>query len=211
MNENIIKDEPFSVDPKLPARDRLIAAGASIFSDKGYGGASVRQICALAGTSSNMIHHYFGSKQGLYDEILSEFSERVLRTPIRIISEPPRNHENLVARLELFIEETLEALTAQPDIYRLVVRERIVFDAFESYNKQLVRFLKAGQEAGIVRKELNPEMLTGMILDRLGNQVFFASWIKDTGGEDILTAGAYRKNWLSANIDMFLHGILTAP
>lgn len=211
MNRTTYKDESFPLDPELPARERLIAAGASVFSEKGYGGASVRKICELAGTSSNMIHHYFGSKQGLYDEVLTEFSERVLEAPIRIISEPPRSHENLVTRLEIFIEETLAALTAQPNIYRLVVRERIVFTVFESYNEQLVRFLKAGQKAGIVRKELDSEMLTGMILDRLGNQILYSTWIKETGGENILSAGPYRKRWMSANIDLFLHGILTTP
>jgi len=210
MNKDISKTESSTLDPDLPARERLITAGASIFSKKGYGGASVREICELAGTSSNMIHHYFGSKQGLYDEILAEFSKRVFGMPVRIISEPPRSRENLVTRLEIFIVETLEALTAQPDMYRLVVREKIVFSVFESYNEHLVRFLEAGKEAGIVRKDLDPEMLTGMMLDRLGNQILYSTWIEETGGQSILTAGSYRKRWMSANIDLILHGILVA-
>ena len=195
-------------DADLPARERLIAAGGVIFSEKGFGGASVREICTLAGTTSNMIHHYFGSKQGLYDEILSGFSERVLLVPMRIIREPARSRENLIARLEIFIEETLEAIVAQPFLYRLVIREQIIFKVFQNYNEQLVKFLDSAKEAGIVRAELDSEMLTGLILDRLGNQILYAPWIREISGQDIETDGPYKKRWLKANIDLILHGIL---
>jgi AcrR family transcriptional regulator len=196
-------------DKALPARERLIAAGSAVFSRQGFGGASVREICALAGTTSNMIHHYFGSKQGLYDEILSGFSERVLVVPIRIISEPPRNRENLISRLEIFVGETLEAIIAQPDLYRLVIREQIIFDVFKTYNEKLVKFLESAKEAGIVRPEIDSEMLTGVILDRLGNQIMYAPWIKETSGQDIVSDESYRKRWLHANLDLILNGILT--
>jgi AcrR family transcriptional regulator len=199
---------PEPANPDTPARDRLFDAGAFVFAAKGYGGASVREICEIAGTSSNMIHHYFGSKQGLYDEILTGFSERVLTVPMRIISEPARNRENLIARLEIFIAETLEALIAQPDLYRLVIRERVVFDIFDKYNQQLVKFLEAAKTDGFVRAELDADMLTGLILDRLGNQVLFAPWINEVSGQNIETDGPYKKRWLEANIDLMLNGIL---
>ncbi len=202
--------EPARPDPDLPARERLIAAGSALFTEKGFGGASVREICDLAGTTSNMIHHYFGSKQGLYDEILSGFPESVLVVPIRIISEPPHSRENLVARLEIFISETLEAIIAHPDLYRLVIRELIIFDVFENYNAQLVKFLESAKEVGIVRPELDSEMLTGVILDRLGNQILYAPWIKEASGYDIVSDAPYRKRWLKANLDLILHGILTS-
>jgi AcrR family transcriptional regulator len=201
----------FIIEPnnELPARERLIAAGSSVFSRNGYGGSPVREICELAGTSSNMIHHYFGSKRGLYDEILSRFSESVFVTPIRIISEPPRTRENLVARLEIFIEETMEALIQHADMYRLAVRELVVFAAFKSYQRQLVTFLESAMEAKIVRPGLDAEMLTGLILDRLGNQILYAPWIKETSGYNIESDVLYRKRWLKANLDLILNGILT--
>jgi len=195
-------------DPALAARERLLVAGASVFANHGYGGASVREICELAGTSSNMIHHYFGSKQGLYDEILSQFSERVFTVPIRIISGAATSRENLTTRFEIFLEETLAALIANRDLYRLVVRELVVFPVFEAYNQQLVSFLDEAKNAGLVRNDLDSAMLTGMILDRLGNQILFASWIRQTSGYCVITDEKYRKRWLKANLDLFLHGML---
>lgn len=195
-------------EPERPARERLIAAGSKVFWDKGFGGASVREICDQAGTSSNMIHHYFGSKQGLYDEILAGFSESLLVVPIRIISEPPHNRENLIARLEIFVTETLEAIIAQPELFKLVVREKIIFAVFATYHQQLQAFLQSAQKAGIVRAALDAEMLTGLILDRLGNQILYEPWIKEFSGSSIVTDADYRKRWLRANLDLILHGIL---
>jgi AcrR family transcriptional regulator len=156
-----------------------------------------------------MIHHYFGSKKALYEEILSLFSERILEVPIRIISEPPQTRETLIARLEIFIAETLAALTANPDLYRTIVRERVIVDAIAVYNDGLIRFLEAGKKAGIVRPELDSAMLTGMILDRLGNQILYATWIDEVAGANVLNDAQYSKRWLQANIDILLHGILT--
>ena len=197
------------IDRNTPPRERLLRAGASVFADKGYEGGTVREICELARTSPNMIHHYFGSKQLLYYEVLSLFSERILEVPIRIISQPPQSRENLIARLEIFIGETLEALTADPDLYRTIVRERVIVDAIEVYNAELVKFLELGKKAGIVRPGLDSEMLTGMILDRLGNQILYATWIDEISGANILNDVSYRDRWLRANIDILLHGILT--
>jgi len=208
MNTTIKKSNFVSSKSDLSARERLIVSASSVFSQNGFGGSSVREICELAGTSSNMIHHYFGSKRGLYDEILSRFSEHVFIVPIRIISEPPGTRENLVARLEIFMEETLEALIEHSDMYRLAVRELVVFAALESYQQQLVRFLESGKEANIVRADLDTEMLTGLILDRLGNQILYAPWIMETSGLNIETNTQYKKRWLKANLDLILNGML---
>lgn len=190
------------------ARERLITSGSVIFSKKGFGGSSVREICEHAGTSSNMIHHYFGSKRGLYDEILSMFSEQVFTVPLRIINTPPETREILVTRLEIFIEETLQALIENRDLYRLVVQEQVIFSVFEHYSDKFIAFLDAAKANGIVRPALDSAMLTGMILDRLGNQVLYSSWMKKTTGTSILEDAAFRKRWLKANLDLFLNGML---
>jgi AcrR family transcriptional regulator len=51
-----------------PVRDRLIASGTALFAEKGFDGVSVPEICKHAHTTMNMIHHYFGNKEGLFRE-----------------------------------------------------------------------------------------------------------------------------------------------
>lgn len=189
-------------------KQRLMTAAARIFGDKGYSATSVREICMAADTSSNMIHHYFGSKKGLYDAVLENFSEGVFEVPVRVIATSPDTKEMFAARLDVFFEESLIALIANRHIYELANRERLVVPSFSEYNAKLVTFLEKGKDLGVVRRKLDSEMLTGLFLDRLGPQIFYAEKIKELSGENLLEDGAYRKRWMKANLDLFLHGIL---
>lgn len=62
---------------QMKTRDKLFRAGIRIFARKGFRGATVREICKQAGSANiNCVNYYFGSKEGLYREILEMiFSE----------------------------------------------------------------------------------------------------------------------------------------
>ncbi len=192
----------------MSPRDRLIEAGTALFSQHGFAAATVRDICGHAEVGGNMVHHYFGNKQGLFDEIMSGFTEDVWQVPIRIIASPPESMESLISRLEIFFEETFEALVAHRRLYEMAVREKMIFEVFTSYTTQFVRYIEAAKQAGFVRETLDIEMLTGFVLDRLGNQILFASWIEKTSGHNVLTDRDYRRRWLKANLDVVFHGML---
>ena len=51
-------------------RERLIAAGASVFADNGFRGAAVRDICNLARVNPGAISYHFGGKRQLYRAVL---------------------------------------------------------------------------------------------------------------------------------------------
>ena len=51
-------------------RERLFEAAVTEFSERGYSGASVRQICQRAKANLAAIKYHFGSKDGLYREVL---------------------------------------------------------------------------------------------------------------------------------------------
>ncbi|RYD90762.1 MAG: TetR/AcrR family transcriptional regulator, partial [Sphingobacteriales bacterium] len=44
---------------------QIMRTAESLFAQKGYDGASVRDIAEAAGVNSAMISYYFGSKEGL--------------------------------------------------------------------------------------------------------------------------------------------------
>ncbi len=197
-----------SATTQLAARERLMKAGATLFAEKGYGGASVREICSTAGTSMNMIHHYFGSKRGLYDAIFDRFAEEVFQGPIRAVQRGPRSRADFESRFDLFVEETLDAIIRERQLYALASREEVVPRAFVEYTGGLVAFLERGKELGVVRSEVDSEMLTGLVLDRLMNQVMHAGWIRKATGVDIICDPEYRDRWVRANVDLFLNGFL---
>ncbi|MCY4095256.1 MAG: TetR/AcrR family transcriptional regulator [Gammaproteobacteria bacterium] len=53
------------------SRDAILTAGTHAFSKSGYKGTTVDDIAKLAGVNKRMIYHHFGSKRGLYDDVVS--------------------------------------------------------------------------------------------------------------------------------------------
>jgi AcrR family transcriptional regulator len=54
----------------LTTRERLLQAATRLFADNGYRGASVRDICNLAGSNPGAVSYHFGGKRQLYRAVL---------------------------------------------------------------------------------------------------------------------------------------------
>ncbi|MAD20278.1 MAG: TetR family transcriptional regulator [Planctomycetaceae bacterium] len=54
----------------MTTRDDILAAAVEIFAEKGFDGASVREICQAAGTNSAAINYHFESKAALYRSVV---------------------------------------------------------------------------------------------------------------------------------------------
>jgi AcrR family transcriptional regulator len=54
----------------LTTRERLLQAATRLFADSGYRGASVRDICNLAGANPGAVSYHFGGKRQLYRAVL---------------------------------------------------------------------------------------------------------------------------------------------
>jgi AcrR family transcriptional regulator len=59
----------------LTTRQRLIQAATRLFADTGYRGASVRDICNLAGANPGAVSYHFGGKRQLYRSVLRQAAE----------------------------------------------------------------------------------------------------------------------------------------
>jgi AcrR family transcriptional regulator len=53
-----------------PTRDKLIEAAGRVFAERGYRGATIREICRRAGANVAAVNYTFGDKMGLYTEVL---------------------------------------------------------------------------------------------------------------------------------------------
>jgi TetR/AcrR family transcriptional regulator len=54
----------------MVAKERLLTAALKLFTAKGYAAAPVREIVAVAGVSKPALYYYFGSKEGIYLELM---------------------------------------------------------------------------------------------------------------------------------------------
>ena len=62
-------------------RERIIAAAIELFAERGYAGASVRDIAARASVTGGLIVHHFGTKAALREECDAVVIESVFLVP----------------------------------------------------------------------------------------------------------------------------------
>jgi TetR/AcrR family transcriptional regulator len=62
------RKEPDSPDTQV--RELVLRSAARLFDRKGYAATTVREIVAAAGVSKPVLYYYFGSKEGIYLELM---------------------------------------------------------------------------------------------------------------------------------------------
>jgi len=191
----------------MSTKERLLEAAKRLFAEKGFAGASVRDICAEANAGRNLIHHYFGSKDGLYQAILTEFSDTTFDVPLRIIADAPASAEEMQFKFKHFVSESLEALVARQLVFRIISREAGPYLNLSAFRSGLIAFLSQCQTSGFLAKALPVHMVPSLVLDRLGNQIIYALSAANSGEKTILNDVEYRREWSTANAELILFGI----
>jgi len=92
-------------------RARLLAAGVKLFSSRGYDGVSVEKIVNSAQVNKRMLYHYFGSKDGLYVEVLRVVFAELVELEMGVLGEDVPTAEairNILERYLAFLESHVE-------------------------------------------------------------------------------------------------------
>ncbi len=178
-----------------PARvspDRILAAAAVEFAERGFGGARVDRIARRARVNKAMLYYHFRSKQGLYRALLRRtFTLAAERFgAIAATAAPaPDKVDRLIAEFAGLIEqqgvfpaimlrevaeggahldrETLLALAAVPQAVGRIVQQGIAEGAFRPVHPLFAHITMVAPivfylAAGPIRKELGALHVTGM-------------------------------------------------
>jgi AcrR family transcriptional regulator len=74
-------------------RDQLLDAGAKVFAERGYRGATVDAVVAEAGLSKGTFYWHFDSKNELFGELLEERIDRPARALMEVTRSAPADAE----------------------------------------------------------------------------------------------------------------------
>jgi AcrR family transcriptional regulator len=123
-----------------PRRSELIEVAASVFSEKGYGSASLREICASAGILPGSMYYHFRSKEDLFVTVHAEGFRQLNEAVDKAVkgkSDPWRKLEAAVAvhiaslvgdNKVLAVTGTSLFYSAGPALQRKLNRERTAYE-----------------------------------------------------------------------------------
>ncbi len=146
---------------KQGKREQILRAAAAQFAEKGYEGASIRAIAEAAGVNIAMISYYFGGKRGLYEEAFtSQLSALQPFLTLDAETEPPLRIFQCYAETAAAVHEDSPYLL--PYLYRILLSPSTdagpIFARYVSQMfHQLCRAAVRGQEAGLIRTDLDPK------------------------------------------------------
>jgi TetR/AcrR family transcriptional regulator len=98
------------------ARERLLAAALLLFNEKGYAASSVREIVQVAGVTKPVLYYYFGSKEGIYLELM-ESSYRIFESITATISSLDGSADEKIIQ---FCSDLFDASVAKLPLVRLI-------------------------------------------------------------------------------------------
>jgi len=100
-------------------RQRLVEAASALFAERGYSGASVRDICNLARVNPGAVSYHFGGKRQLYRTALRQAAQRLAGGEAPGSAEAPSRSPEL----EVVLRRVYRRLGEDPVATRLLLRD----------------------------------------------------------------------------------------
>lgn len=186
-------------DPEGTKRN-IIEIATREFAENGLSGARIDEIAAKTKSSKRMIYYYFGSKEGLYLQVLENAYSKVRATEATLDLQhlPPRE------ALEKLVRFTFDHHSSNEDFIRLVMIENIHHGeylarstAIQELNVTAIDAVtdiyRRGVEEGLFRPGLDPVELhwqiSALCFFNVSNRATFSKIFKrDLGSEPSLAS-----------------------
>jgi TetR/AcrR family transcriptional regulator len=186
-------------------------AGERVFLTRGFGAASLSDIARAAAVTKSLIHHHFGSKKGLWQAVKERRFIPYAEKQMEMMREP--------ASAELVrtsFDTYFDYLGRNPELVRILAwlfLEGEDEDACAPIDRRLMteaaRKFREGQEAGILRKDLDPRFVLFVFVGLVQH------WFQDQGhfrrSFDIPEGTALDDAYRRAALDIFLRGVSATP
>ena len=144
----------------------ILVAGRAEFAERGFEGARVDAIAALAGANKRLLYHYYGNKEELYRAVLLDAYQEIRRGE-RALSLDQFGPAEAMDRLVRF---TFRHFLANPWFPRLLNTENIENARFlktmtdiqalhSPLVGQITTIVERGAEIGVFRRDVDPVQL----------------------------------------------------
>lgn len=163
--------------------EAVLAAAATLFRERGYAAASVRDIAAAAGILPGSLHYRFPSKESVLRELMHRGLERAIsevRSAASSNSDPIRALRNAIrAHLRLLLEGDDVSFVLLYDLRSLPSGDRAAIVALrDAYEGLWGGLFHAAAGAGFIRSDVDLRLARHMLLGAVN---WTAQWYRPNG------------------------------
>jgi AcrR family transcriptional regulator len=142
--------------PLADARNAIMEAAIALFAERGFHGATMREIADRAGVSQGLLHHHFGGKEGLWNTVGERITDDFLTYMAEVVEPAESTPDSIPKAVRSYLNYWREHPAAfRFNLWRLLegpAEERE--SRSETLNARAVPVFKRAQEAGFVRGDM---------------------------------------------------------
>ena len=198
-------------------RDNILKAATKVFARYGYEGGSVEKISKAAKSFDRMIYYYFGSKEGLFIEVLEETYRRMNDAESKLDLDTAKPVEALQAVIRFVVSyyrknsEFVTLLNTENLHKGKHISKSMRAREYSSPAIEVIRrVLESGQAQGLFRKDVSARDVYLLIAATgyfyMSNRHTLSAFL----GEDLETPAALA-HWEAFVIDSVLRTVAPGP
>lgn len=149
--------------------EEVIEAAAAVFAERGYHGASTRDVADRLGMRQASLYYYFPSKEAALEQVCLRGVEGFVEHAEAVAA----GEGSAVEKLTAVIRQNLTAMGERPAFSRAFVRERRFLPAesrrrigqvSRQYERVIEGIIAAGVQGGELRADVEPRLATLAVL-----------------------------------------------
>ncbi len=196
------------------AKEKIIDVAQSLFAEKGYSATSVREIANQADVNVASVNYYFGSKLGLFEFLVEDFTNKKFNLVVSVL-EPPETIEEFKLRLSLFIKQFLVLSQSDKNAFLMMNKNLDIFlqmspekfeNTFLKIHNQFLDFVKSSQGKNILRPEFRSEVVTQILFGGLMDTIRSQD-LRRQFGVSIVEDSSEFDDYAEVFVDIFLNGM----
>ncbi len=159
-------------------RSRILEAAVRVFARQGFDGTRMADVAREAGVAYGLVYHYFGSKDAVLQAVFREAWGRLLAA----VAVAEETGTSAADQLTLVVRIVLRVWRDEPDLVRLLVREVTrnphISEELDEIGRafaSLERMVRRGQEAGALRRDVDPRLAAWMLYGAL--EEVLTAWV----------------------------------
>lgn len=197
---------------KVDTRTSILTAAEKLFSEQGYEGTSTRQIAREAGANMAMISYYFGSKDGVFTEIMTNSIKEFNMQLISINEDKVSSMEKLKKVVNRYVYRILNNIPFHRMMHRefLLAQRPEIFcrmkDAMAINLNMIEGIINEGIDNGSFKK-IDVRMLIATITGTISNVAVFPS--KITAGSKLDINIPEDRKILTERLIVYLNDLIT--